>query len=161
MGCDIHVYIESKPYPDGRWWGFGGRLNPGRDYHVFGALAGVRCRDIEHIPPRGLPDDCAHQTWDDNHLRIAKREHDDELVAEPDRAAEWVAQGASVEVQHYGCKYVTHPDWHSHTWLTLEEWRAALARAPDHDLEYDAVTAVLETLSRHRRPVRVVFWFDN
>jgi hypothetical protein len=43
MGCDIHAYVESKKPDSKTWWGFGGRINPGRNYRMFGKLAGVRC----------------------------------------------------------------------------------------------------------------------
>jgi len=61
MGCDIHMAIQYV------WWTtdegtehyqtFGGsHFNPGRDYALFGCLAGVRDEEQEHISPRGQPE---------------------------------------------------------------------------------------------------------
>lgn len=63
MGCDVHVMIEYDRFNDGgkSWWNFGGTINPGRDYEMFGHLAGVRCEDNEHLPLRGLPE---NPSWD-------------------------------------------------------------------------------------------------
>ena len=60
MGADIHVFVETNS--DNKlspaWWYMTAkdvRLN--RWYTMFGALAGVRCVDIEPIAPRrGIPD---------------------------------------------------------------------------------------------------------
>lgn len=44
MGCDIHAYVEYKKADNnGDWISFGGRINPGRNYSLFGRMAeGVR-----------------------------------------------------------------------------------------------------------------------
>lgn len=70
MGCDIHFYVEASI--DGEWrsadhWddseGFLQARYPfyeGRNYSLFGELAGVRGYDKEPIDdPRGLPDDAS------------------------------------------------------------------------------------------------------
>lgn len=63
MGCDIHVMIEYAGYVKQCgttvWRGFGsGHFNPGRDYTMFGVLAGVRDDSVEQIVSlRGLPED--------------------------------------------------------------------------------------------------------
>ena len=62
MGCDIHGYVEIRPYPDigGRWNAVvdAGMLLP-RDYDMFGCLFGVRnLATFEPLFPfRGLPED--------------------------------------------------------------------------------------------------------
>lgn len=58
MGCDIHAWIEERrDTREGKdWWVARADLFIWRDYLMFGALAGVRVEDIEHIEPRGLPD---------------------------------------------------------------------------------------------------------
>lgn len=50
MGCDIHAWIE---YKNGSFWECFGTVEFNRNYCLFGALAGVRERGIEHIPPKG------------------------------------------------------------------------------------------------------------
>ena len=77
MGCDIHMYVEYRF--DGKWvCGDYFEKNPyyngvdsdeskynvvniynGRNYELFGVLAGVRNYDVPCISePRGLPNDC-------------------------------------------------------------------------------------------------------
>ena len=66
MGCDIHAHIEFKePHwkADDTWSRFAA-LRIDRWYALFGAMAGARCADIEHIPPRGLPDGLSWHTRD-------------------------------------------------------------------------------------------------
>lgn len=92
MGCDIHSSVEvnyaaSGAEPDWRifeapifhkkrdplYYGYDAEYEPfhGRDYRLFGLLAGVRCWDVEPlVDPRGLPDDVSSVTRinaDDNY----------------------------------------------------------------------------------------------
>lgn len=75
MGCDIHVEIEVMK--NGKWTYVPDRTTKneedgwtepyyrfdGRNYSLFGALAGVRTRDVEPISlPRHLPVDMSEQT---------------------------------------------------------------------------------------------------
>lgn len=55
MGCDIHLHTEIKV--SGKWEHYG---NPsvGRNYNLFGKMAGVRDRCADPISePKGLPSD--------------------------------------------------------------------------------------------------------
>ena len=58
------------------------------------------------------------------------------------------------------------PDWHSATWLTVEEFELAIKRAsggdgpPVHD-SYWALLAAMKCLKDRGNEVRVVIWFDN
>lgn len=55
MGCDIHFHVEIKV--DGEWQHYG-HINVGRNYRLFGIMAGVRSHDVDPIvDPKGLPDD--------------------------------------------------------------------------------------------------------
>jgi hypothetical protein len=61
MGCDIHIYVESR-YRDGEAWNFMMHEDAcygDRNYELFSILAGVRNRfNITPISePRGIPDD--------------------------------------------------------------------------------------------------------
>lgn len=61
MGCDIHMFVEYATYktPDGDqcWDCVGGHWNPGRDYHMFTVLAGVRGHEEDTMfLPRGVPE---------------------------------------------------------------------------------------------------------
>lgn len=72
MGCDIHLLIETKDV-DGNWKMHGkmedddGFISPaetysGRNYTLFGVLAGVRSESVTAIAaPRGVPDDASEE----------------------------------------------------------------------------------------------------
>lgn len=161
MGCDIHVYPERRK--DGqRWKSVTGRINPGRDYDLFGKIAGLR-NDGE--PPmfevRGLPDDLGYWAESDSKLYITDVGGDE--YASKEQAAEWVACGASKYTDERQA-FVTHPDWHSHTWLTVPEMRRAI-EAPsswgERAVEYYGLIAMMEEVERRGYEARFVIWFDN
>lgn len=83
MGCDIHLYVEKKkkgkwvmaqglvededgvlnvPYPDRRY--------TGRNYELFGFLAGVRCSNNQFFEAKGFPNNASkelkdiYEAWD-------------------------------------------------------------------------------------------------
>lgn len=73
MGCDIHMYIEyRKKGREGQFASLGGRINPGRNYELFAAMAGVRTYERREVmfEPRGLPPDAGYDArivfWFDN-----------------------------------------------------------------------------------------------
>ena len=134
MGCDIHCYIEYREPGRESWSGFGGRINPGRNYWIFGALAGVRADHIPHLEPRGFPLDCGYSTWDDNTIYVSddqvepwendsgstfySRAHAEEYVGKG--YCQYVARGSSHR------SFVTRSDHHSHSWLTPDEYETAI-----------------------------------
>lgn len=166
MGCDIHCYIEYKQAGREGWSGFGGRINPGRHYGIFAKFADVRNNyGITPIAaPRGLPENCDHSTRSENQLYIT--ESDGEGFAKPASAERWVKSGDSEYVNDREGKptWVTHPGWHSHSWLTASEIEAALADPKveaSHEIEYRAIVAVLRYFDSAGCLGRLVFWFDN
>lgn len=67
MGCDIHMFVEYGSYTshdgDQCWDCVGGHWNPGRDYHMFTILAGVRGDEGDMLfEPRGVPE--GRLSWD-------------------------------------------------------------------------------------------------
>ena len=137
MGCDIHLYIEyksKKPRYDGResnWASFGDRINPGRNYAMFGLMANVRnCYSDGKLPvlvePRGMPDDATYSTADDNRMYISEDEGENYVTMET--AEGWVKSGSSTFINNNEGKptWVTQPDWHSHSWLTTSEFENVL-----------------------------------
>ena len=63
---------------------------------------------------------------------------------------------------------VTHPDWHSHSWLNIKEYEESLLyvlkllEKEEHWLvEYFAILASMKELENRECETRVVFWFDN
>lgn len=134
MGCDIHCYIEYKKQGDDRWRDFGGRINPGRNYWMFGAMAGVRTDHIPHLVPRGWPEDCAYAAFDDNTIYVDENlkesfKHEGESTHySQSHAEEYVAKGYCKWIERNGLKkWVTNSDWHSHSWLTANEFEVAIA----------------------------------
>jgi len=174
MGCDIHAYVEHRPanlrgdqMP--RWQSFGGRVNPGRNYSIFERMAGVRGEALQAVvQPRGYPDDAAWRTRDDNWLWIVYGNGPaGENEATAKAAQEYVKHGSTYEPRADGGKpeRVSHPDHHTHSWLTPTEFEIALNIADNatalEEPEYHALLAAMRSLEASGREVRVVFWFDN
>lgn len=152
MGCDIHAYIEhaadDRRIGDGSlWWqDFGGRINPGRDYDLFGHLAGVRCNGVTPVAPvRGYPEDAALAADEDNFVRIHYGEEDlaEEGECTPETATKWHnSYGAPYKPHEEGTppKFIQSPDWHTHSWVTPDEFELAIQRAEtDHRVELAAM----------------------
>ncbi len=60
MGCDIHAYIEYKFSDCGYTEVFStGEIHFGRDYELFGLIAGVRSSSFPIFLTRGFPDSTA------------------------------------------------------------------------------------------------------
>ena len=177
MGCDIHLYIEhAHPQPDDKklyWQSLGGRINPGRDYDLFAKIAGVREYSDQPskclIPPKGSPVDLGWSAADDDRFRVIPdgEEESGEREVNRSRAEEWIKYGSHWIALDEGRPeyWVSDPDNHSHTWLTPQEFRAALEATRDPawgiDAEYFAVLAAVEELVRHGKMARLVIWFDN
>lgn len=178
MGADIHLYVEyinkerkasdiakgKKPY----WYCFGSKFNLGRDYTMFGLLAGVRSDKEGVFPRKGIPDDVGYYAETDNQLYITETGSGNENVSITN-AESWVKQRLSRYVKNSEGKdtWVTHPDWHSHSWLTYDEFALVLKKYRSKEgysaIEYRAVLAAMKTLQStdKKNEVRIVFWFDN
>lgn len=141
MGCDIHAVIEYRP-ASGVISTLTGTWHIYRDYRLFAALAGVR-GDPGKPPlfqPRGLPPEHSDYVSD---LYFTKELVDGHRRARPDSS------------------------WHSASWLTVVEIRAALSHAglslEECEPEFRAVVATMDELDRccGAGASRLVFWFDN
>lgn len=173
MGCDIHMYIQYKNKKrNNDWWSeFGGRINPGRDYGMFGILsAGVRY-DVTNgkcHQPKGLPEGSLGWSAEyDAYLYIREKEDEnDEHTCTLENAQRW---GRKIELGKDGKPFRTlHPDWHSHSWLTTKELAQAFRwynqQNKDYKVHvaYKAILSVMRTLeNKGENDARVVFWFDN
>lgn len=162
MGCDIHGYIEYEkftkqdgtPYMDC----FGKNLGD-RDYLMFGLLAGVR-RDGCIYEPRGIPQNIGFTVKSAYHLFVIDGETDSEGMTSRENADRWVNSGISEYIEE---NWITNPDWHTPSWLTVEEYENVL-KAREQDVDYGtpdqewyAILAAMKTLKN----ARFVFWFDN
>jgi hypothetical protein len=155
-----------------QWTSFDGEKNPGRNYYMFGLLAGVRTEPDEMFPQRGLPDDIGWQAIDDARLFIVdNNDEDQEGYCTLEQALKWEKSGHKIIYQSGKPTWVEHPDWHSHSWLTLAEFKLAMDRFNSKAkeelcelswmVEYEANIAAMERLEELGRDTRIVFWFDN
>jgi len=172
MGADIHCYLEYTDFNDREgnpyWSCFGGRNNLGRDYWMFDVLAGVRGSGEPHIPLKGLPP--GKKSWQvesDAYLIISDENPDMEGYCSLANAETWSRQGDNTIEEHgNGGKRVTHPDWHSHTWLTADELAQCLGvymlRHQDtYSVTWDAMLASMRAFEERGVQTRLVLWFDN
>ena len=154
MGCDLHLFIEYKI--GNIWCNIGHEFNMPRNYWMFGLLADVRNINNLNRHPKGLPDKISYGTHNDAFIVISKVKSEDTCTIE--QAEQW-----RVEIKD---GYAEHPDWHSHSWLTYEEYREILtdykeAFNESYDFEYDIVLTIMEKIIQRNIETRIVFWFDN
>lgn len=169
MGADIHLFIEYQdPEYKDYWSSFGGQINPGRNYSIFALMAGVRNYDnFDLFSPKGLPDKIGYKAKSANELYVSDDEnYESEDSTTRSSADRWVESGSS-KYTNEKKNFVTHPDWHSHSWLTPEEYNKVLevyeGKFKDYKVpvEYKAVQKILETFISEGYNARLVFWFDN
>lgn len=171
MGADIHMFMEFAEAPENEsdpyWRSFGDRFNPGRNYALFGLLAGVRGTRLPLIPPRGMPKDSGfYSTWA-NKIYISDIADLDGFCTS-EKALEYERYGSEIQRDESGkLIWVTNPDWHSHSWLSADEFEGVLEAYRQEvglhaGLQYMAVLAALRTLEDGGANLaRIVFWFDN
>lgn len=171
MGCDIHVFVEYKRQDGDRWSPFGGEVNPGRDYGLFGYLAGVRYTTVTPVAAdRGMPADAAYRSQDNDRLYVlddgAKKTDDREIHRET--AETWVRSGLSCWLDDSN-RWVSDPDNHSHSWCTAKELVAALdaliadpaRKGEPAEPPWHVLVDLLEAFEARGMQSRIVFWFDN
>lgn len=181
MGCDIHFFVEYRPKKistrnieySHEWRTFIHGIHMPRNYNLFGIMAGVREGEGNKalFYPRGLPDDVGFYTREANinyPVDVFDGEDLDQNECTLIDAKRWVESGFSqwVEGGRMGQKAVTNPDWHSHSWLNIGEFRACLnkldAMDPEADfVEYLALYASMGAFEESNCETRIVFWFDN
>jgi hypothetical protein len=186
MGCDIHLYWESKDYYSNEWT-LRKKLEGDRDYFLFSLMAGVRNyygAMPNLFPPRGIPQDVSLETLAEYSVPYNQR-------YEQNESQHW-------ELGPY--RRMTHPDWHSASWLTRSEvaevveahrkaWdedaderearrhraiesvaeltgftdeeRATLRKMFGEEEAYKPPRALIEFLRYSKPEDRLVFWFDN
>lgn len=122
MGTDSHCFIEYRDKNSDYWHSFGGRFSD-RNYLIFGLMAGLRRRENQQLfPLKGIPEDLGYESENANQLYIS--DENLEGCISKEKAERWVKDGSSVYIKNDAGedKWVTHPDWHSHTWFTTEEF---------------------------------------
>jgi hypothetical protein len=195
MGADIHMYVEyidkerleksNKGEKDSRgelikpyWRDFGGRINPGRNYWMFGFLSrGVRSYFSNGIPSKGLPpfNEMGYYSRIDSVCYISEKSDndDDDKSVTLETALKWAESGRCkiIEGSNGQPTWVEHPDWHSHTWLTTDEYETAINNykaecqsSGDYlntPIEYVAILAAMKSFEENGYVARLVIWFDN
>ncbi len=173
MGCDIHAYldvIEAMPDPKTGYAGYistlVGPIDLGRDYELFGVLAGVR-RDGAVFPPRGLPpiDELGSRTLHDYWLGITDTPTCTWCGGCRHVTPEEVKQWGNKTLTHQGMTYCQHPDWHTPSWLYHHELEDVVQAYPENKKGLTrllGIMALMKTINgRKRKRTRLVFWFDN
>ena len=171
MGCDIHAYVEYTDFitHDGKpYWKSIVNGAGGRNYKLFGLLAGVRSDNEPVIPLKGLPD--APMSYEVEGAMFLRVTDDPELAEESGYATlENAEQWGVTEVDDDGKpKWCEHPDMHSHGWLTRDELAQVLGtyivNTDDYGpygVEWDAILAVMTCFTERNIETRLVFAFDN
>ena len=180
IGCDITVHCEYRK--DGVWHNCDNfewdqetgkyefyPIYDGRNYDLFGVLAGVRCNDFPSIDvPRGLPKDMALKTkemaesdlsWTHSHSYVTLREM---LEWKRKRTKEW---------KKLKKKYVIKHDSHEGDFI-LDDDMYPTFKYEKHLLDY-LIRRMKDKMGDHigcyekddyyakGDDFRIVFWFDN
>jgi hypothetical protein len=162
------MYLEYRGPQYSGWCSYGGRVNPGRHYGVFAKLADVRNQEnwgIKPLEARGFPEDSSYAAKGDNYMYICSDNSDNyDNACTREQAERWVKHGSNYIGEDK--KFVSHPDWHSHSWVTSKELKEALEDPnvqyePKEDPGYAALLAQMEKYEELGFETRVVFWFDN
>lgn len=153
-----------------KWRDFGGRINPGRNYFMFGIMCkGVRNETTFSFPERGKPDDMAYASRNDSLIYISDSDTPSEGSVTLEKAKQWEKYGNKIINNSEGKPtWVEHPDWHSHSWLTTDEFEKVLEFYKKNDPEnewvepeYEAVLSSMKRFEELGYNARIVFWFDN
>ncbi len=176
MGCDIHMYIQYRNKKNidtkyDRWNNFGERINPGRNYEMFGILSsGVRKEWNKSFDSRGLPKKFSSTIDWNLHIPIRDENDDPNNYGTYTVTLEQIKNWGSKKIVYnsQGKPYkVVNPDWHSHNYLTVDEYAKALKWYREQTkyeppVEYKALLKAMRELeNKGKNEVMVVFWFDN
>jgi len=156
------MYVEYKRKEGSYWESFGTRMNPGRNYKMFSLIAGARGKSPSSLEPKGLPpfDDLGYYSTWDAFLMISKGKSEGCCTIED--AKRWKSE---IIYRNGEPAFASHPDWHSHTWLTRKEFLSVIEQ---YNIESDyeaptwgAIHAAMNYLEDNGYETRLVIWFDN
>ena len=180
MGCDIHLFAEVCRDSGGYEALADGEFLMPPDYRLFAALAGVRSEPgfAPMVLPRGIPNDLSQYVADRYFVpvldsgRAAEWQIGEHVT--PEEAQKLVEGGKSHWLTNETTQpftpstggHIAHPDWHSASWLTIDEVRQSLehadyllAEAPD---EFQSLIEYVNALAARKDTTgRLLFWFDN
>lgn len=142
MGCDIHCYVEYYNKNESNPWvnSFSyGELDFGRDYVLFGCLAGVRSCIKPEISPRGIPNspELSYASMQDYYIRVVTDEQyessknedsfiywspNKKTISESALQKEYIDRGYKIKTETINnCKVFADPDFHNSSYLYLNE----------------------------------------
>jgi hypothetical protein len=141
---------------------------------MFGFLSkGVRSNFSDGLPAKGLPEfhERGYHSRNDSVCYISDKESSDGESVTLETAMKWAEYGSKLYNNSNGQpQWVDHPDWHSHTWLTTEEYERAIntykeycksAGEIDNPIEYVALLSAMKTFDENGYVARLIVWFDN
>jgi hypothetical protein len=167
VSTELYFNLEAREGNRGKWWHWA-RVRLSQDYLLFNLLAGVRrdhpgMPDVESMPVKGLPSDVTELTLEEDALTVDDQAAELEVPDTCTKAAAdaWVREGRS-RLLHNGYA-VTHPDFHSHSWLSSDELhvvaeRYSAARGQD-DVVLSAIQAAIAVLHAGGIESRAIIWF--
>lgn len=165
MGCDIHCYVEFKSATNKHWQSFGERINPGRNYDLFGLLANVRSygSDVAMFSPRGFPENPGFMSRHDYFLWVGDQDAHNQVNKKNVKSYLQTFPNLLTIKRDGQIVAIANPAWHSASWLTFEELEQVTDRADKDNvwLEWLALLAAMRELRNHGQDVRLVFWFDG
>lgn len=159
MGCDIHGYIEFRDPTarEPRWTSFGGKLWLDRNYNMFGILAGVRVPEEQLYEARGIPSDLGWMAEDDYTLYVDDRCAGETKFCTRLDAEGWVRSGSSRWTNDKRNE-VTHPDWHTPSWLTTAEYGEALRHYNERREQWETDAEIEVARIRREQPQFAPFY---
>lgn len=147
MGCDIHCHIDCD---NGRDIHHFAKVKVWRDYNLFSVMAGVRSNGISPvILPKGLPDKVSFVVAKEISLQVVpdlinglpnEQRYQEGFIAESSvRNINLIEITNLSHKMGYPNRFVYHPDWHHHSWLTTEELGEVIEKyqsIQEHDFKY-------------------------
>ena len=183
MGCDIHLYLEKKmQFRDGNppRWVYIEEIDVGRDYELFGFLAGVRS-DYQHFERKEtIPEDISPELrreledWgSDGHSHswltleeLQTVDWQDEQIMIPLSGImdndQWEAFDKSVKMgkPDYSLMYPYWAAGGDPKTSSYHEWEYPRKLELEHF--YNKVVKRMQTVGDCKpNEIRIVFWFDN
>jgi hypothetical protein len=170
MSTELYFQIEARNAGRRRWWHLG-RIRLSQDHLLFELLAGGWSAStpdlhVECLVPKGLPHDVTELSLKEGSFTVDDDAARLEIPDTCSRAAadEWANDGRSRYI-HNGYA-VTRPEFHSHSWVTIDEFRLVRDRYRSSGGKNDipalnSVVAMMESLANDGIETRAVFWFGE
>lgn len=185
MGCDIHLYVETRRKSYKPEWRIPKHIKPDwlpisyrgefsdRLYGMFAALANIRnYHDLPSLPVKGLPDDISYKTFDEFFKGIKPKNANRETYEweyEREDVQRWCKNKSSFLKKKGKQLYCSNPDWHTPSWCTADELQSCFNTVFGDKMPYSGDYIEWLALINYMKAFestgefdcRAVFWFDN